>query len=128
MAGGSLLGALFSSWTGDNFGRRDSMFYGRITFFVASTLMCAVQNRPMVLVSRIIDGFAVGMLSSQGNSPIYIAEISPPSLCGRLVALQQWMITWAILIVYFVSYNSLGVLPAIPASVAPLASKQASMG
>lgn len=29
-------------------------------------------------------------------SPIYIAEISPPSKRGKLIALQQWMITWGV--------------------------------
>jgi MFS family permease len=44
------------------------------------------------------------MLTSQG--PIYIAEISTPALRGRLISFQQWMITWGILIMYFVSYGT----------------------
>ena len=94
MAGGSLLGALFSSWTGDRIGRRDSMFVACLIWLVGSTLMAAVQNIAMLIVSRIINGFAVGMLTSQG--PILIAEISTPSLRGRLLSLQQWMITWGV--------------------------------
>jgi MFS family permease len=44
------------------------------------------------------------MLTSQG--PIYIAEISTPKVRGRLISFQQWMITWGILIMYFVSYGT----------------------
>lgn len=66
MAGGSLLGCLFASWSGDRFGRRDSMFIACLIWLVGSTLMCAVQNTAMLIVSRIINGFAVGILTSQG--------------------------------------------------------------
>ncbi|KAJ5708824.1 hypothetical protein N7493_010158 [Penicillium malachiteum] len=104
MAGGSLLGSLFSSWTSDRFGRRDSLFIACIIWLIGSTLMCAVQNVAMLVVSRIINGFAVGILTSQG--PILIAEISLPHQRGRLLSLQQWMITWGILIMYFISYGA----------------------
>ncbi|KAJ5964064.1 Major facilitator superfamily domain general substrate transporter [Penicillium vulpinum] len=104
MAGGSLLGSLFSSWTSDRYGRRDSMFVACILWLIGSTLMSAVQNVAMLIVSRIINGFAVGILTSQG--PILIAEISLPQQRGRLLSLQQWMITWGILIMYFISYGA----------------------
>ncbi|KAJ6098979.1 hypothetical protein N7467_000514 [Penicillium canescens] len=104
MAGGSLLGSLFSAWTSDRYGRRDSLFIACIFWLTGSTLMCAVQNVPMLIVSRIINGFSVGMLTSQG--PILIAEISLPHQRGRLLSLQQWMITWGILIMYFISFGT----------------------
>lgn len=66
MAGGSLLGALLSSWTGDRIGRRDSMLCACAVFVVGSTLMCAVQDRAMLVVSRVVNGIAVGILTTQG--------------------------------------------------------------
>lgn len=66
MAGGSLLGSLVASWTGDRFGRRDSLSIACVIFTVGSILMSAVQNRAMLIVARIVNGFAVGMLTSQG--------------------------------------------------------------
>jgi hypothetical protein len=94
MAAGSLVGALFAAWTGDRIGRRDSMFFACFTFIVGSTLMCGVQNRLMLVIARVINGFGAGILTSQG--PIYIAEVSRPHLRGRLISLQQWMISWGV--------------------------------
>lgn len=94
MAGSSLLGSLVSSWTSDRFGRRDSLFIACLVWLIGSTLMCTVQEVAMLIVSRVLNGFAVGMLTSQG--PILIAEISLPHQRGRLLSLQQWMITWEV--------------------------------
>ncbi|KFY45526.1 hypothetical protein V494_00904 [Pseudogymnoascus sp. VKM F-4513 (FW-928)] len=104
MAGGSMLGSMFSTITSDRVGRRDTMFIACLVWLVGSSLMAAVQNVAMLIVARIINGFAVGMLTSQG--PVFIAEISPSNRRGRLISLQQWMITWGILIMFFVSYGT----------------------
>lgn len=52
----------------------------------------------MLIVGRIINGFAVGIESAQ--VPVYVSELSPPSKRGRFVGVQQWAITWGILIMY----------------------------
>lgn len=65
---------------------------------VGSILICAAQDVAMLIVGRIINGIAVGIESAQ--VPVYISELSPPSKRGRFVGLQQWAITWGILIMY----------------------------
>ena len=65
---------------------------------VGSTIICASQNVGMLVAGRVINGLAVGIESAQ--VPVYISELSPPSLRGRLVGSQQWAITWGILIMY----------------------------
>lgn len=57
----------------------------------------------MLVVGRIINGLAVGIESAQ--VPVYISELSPPSKRGRFVGVQQWAITWGILIMYYISYG-----------------------
>src|SRR4051794_2601705 len=37
--------------------------------------------------------------------PVYIAELAPPSIRGRLIGLQQWAITWGIMIMFYISYG-----------------------
>lgn len=71
---------------------------------VGSILSCAAQNIPMLIIGRIVNGFCVGICSAQ--VPVYISEIAPPSKRGRLVSMQQWAITWGIMIMYFICYGS----------------------
>jgi predicted MFS family arabinose efflux permease len=66
MAGGSMLGSMFSSITSDRIGRRDTLSIACLIFIAGSIIMCAVQNVAMLIVARVINGFAVGMLTSQG--------------------------------------------------------------
>ena len=70
---------------------------------IGSAIICASQNIGMLVVGRIINGISVGIESAQ--VPVYIAEISPPSKRGRLIGMQQWAITWGILIMYYISYG-----------------------
>lgn len=104
MAGGSLLGAIATNLTGDRFGRRDSLALGCVVWVIGCAIMASVQNVPQLIVSRVINGFAVGIFSCQ--APLYIAEISKPDRRGRLIAFQNWMIAWGTLIIYLISYGT----------------------
>ncbi|KAK4495488.1 hypothetical protein PRZ48_013820 [Zasmidium cellare] len=104
MPAGSWLGALVSGYLSDIFGRKKSIMIGCIIWVIGSTIICASQNIGMLIAGRIINGFCVGIESAQ--VPVYVSEIAPPSKRGRLVAFQQWAITWGILILYYISYGA----------------------
>ncbi|KAG6865298.1 hypothetical protein C0991_003683 [Blastosporella zonata] len=57
----------------------------------------------MLVVGRIVSGVSVGLASAV--VPIYQSEITAPSIRGRIVSLQQWSITWGILIQYFIQFG-----------------------
>ncbi|RMJ17853.1 hypothetical protein CDV36_002513 [Fusarium kuroshium] len=103
MAAGSWLGALISGPLSDRLGRKYSIMVGCIIWIIGSTISCAAQNIGMLVVGRVINGLSVGIESAQ--VPVYIAEISPPSKRGRFIGMQQWAITWGILIMYYISYG-----------------------
>ena len=65
--------------------------------------MSASQNIGMLIVGRIINGFSVGICSAQ--VPVYIAELAPPSIRGRLIGAQQWAITIGIMTFFYVCYG-----------------------
>ncbi|KAI4281648.1 MAG: hypothetical protein L6R35_005600, partial [Caloplaca aegaea] len=104
MPGGSWLGALCSGYISDLFGRKKAIMIGAVIWWIGSTIICAAQNVPMLVVGRIINGFCVGICSAQ--VPVYISELAPPSKRGRLVGAQQWAITWGIMIMFYLSYGS----------------------
>src|SRR5882762_1923832 len=57
----------------------------------------------MLIASRAISGISVGLASA--IVPIYQSEITAPAIRGRMVSLQQWSITWGILIQYFIQFG-----------------------
>lgn len=57
----------------------------------------------MLVVGRIISGWSVGFAST--TVPLYQAEVTAPAIRGRIIAVQQWSITWGILLQYFVQFG-----------------------
>jgi MFS family permease len=57
----------------------------------------------MLVAGRLIAGFSIGIASS--IVPVYQSEIAPKEIRGRVVSLQQWAITWGILIQFFIQYG-----------------------
>ncbi|KAL2133749.1 hypothetical protein VTI74DRAFT_1731 [Chaetomium olivicolor] len=103
MPGGSWLGALFSGFVSDRFGRNNSIQIGSSIWILGSIIVAAAVNIPMLAVGRIINGFSVGICSAQ--VPVFISELATPTKRGRLVSMQQWAITWGILIMFFICYG-----------------------
>ena len=66
--------------------------------------MTLANGIPLLVVGRFVAGICVGIASS--IVPVYQAEIATKEIRGRVVSLQQWAITWGILIQYFVQYGA----------------------
>ncbi len=98
---GSILGASLAGELADRFGRKHVLIFAGILFFV-SAIGCAISTSYLQLVMyRIIGGIGVGAASMV--SPLYISELSPASIRGRMVALYQLAITVGILLAYFMN-------------------------
>jgi MFS transporter, SP family, arabinose:H+ symporter len=99
---GAIVGAMFAGIPGERFGRRDSL-RGLAVLYVISALGSAFAwNWDALLAARIIGGICIG--ASSVLSPMYIAEIAPASLRGRLVGFFQFNIVLGILLAYFSNY------------------------
>lgn len=96
---GTIIGTLISAKPGDKWGRKTSLEILGL-FFVISAIGCAFAwDYWSLCFFRFIGGLAIGGSSVLG--PIYIAEISPAKLRGRLVILFQFNVCLGILLAYF---------------------------
>ena len=99
---GTVLGALVAGSPADRYGRRAVMLVVAFSY-VLSALGTALAPRWDVLIAfRALGGLAIGAASVV--TPIYIAEVSPARLRGRLVALNQFNIVLGILLAFLSNY------------------------
>jgi sugar porter (SP) family MFS transporter len=96
---GCMIGAAVAGVLSDRYGRKKILILSAICFTL-SAIGCGLSHTVTQLVSaRLLGGVGIGIASIL--SPLYIAEISPPKIRGRLVALQQLAIVSGILAAFF---------------------------
>jgi len=71
----------------DRFGRKRTIQIGAAIATVGGVLQCAAQSLAMILVGRIVAGWAVGLMSM--SVPVYQAECAHPKIRGMIVGLTQ---------------------------------------
>jgi len=103
MPAGSFAGALLVSYVGDQIGRKKTVILAGLIWIIGSILQCSAVDRGILITGRVIAGISVGIAST--IIPLYQSEITAPSIRGRLVSVQQWSITWGILIQYFIQFG-----------------------
>ncbi|NYF51925.1 sugar porter family MFS transporter [Tunturiibacter gelidoferens] len=100
---GCFLGSLAAGYLGDRFGRRRLLLVSGILFSISSGLTGRASSFSMFILWRIVGGTAIGL--SSNISPLYIAEISPASVRGRLVSLNQFAIVVGILLAQIANWQ-----------------------
>ncbi|MBK9018367.1 MAG: sugar porter family MFS transporter [Saprospiraceae bacterium] len=104
---GTVIGALFGGIPTDKLGRKKTLFWIGIFYFV-SAVGSALANDPWVFAClRFIGGLAVG--ASTIAAPAYISEIAPANNRGKLVALYQFNIVFGILVAFLSNYLMSGI-------------------
>ncbi|SLM34351.1 mfs monosaccharide transporter [Lasallia pustulata] len=83
---GAFVASICVGRIGDMIGRRRTILYGSMIFFVGGALQTFATGMPMMLIGRIIAGLGVGALST--IVPIYQSEISPPHNRGKLACIE----------------------------------------
>ncbi|PKX92235.1 sugar porter family MFS transporter [Aspergillus novofumigatus IBT 16806] len=103
--GGAAIGALQGGLTMDRFGRKFTIQMGAVICLVGAILQAAAMNLAMILVGRILAGWAVGLMSM--SVPVYQAECAHPRSRGLIVGLAQQMIGVGFIVSTWVGYGSL---------------------
>ena len=92
---GCLVGAAISGVLTDRFGRKRLLILAAFLFTISAVGTALAWDFMTFNVARFVDGIGIGLASNL--SPMYIAEISPASMRGRLVSINQLTIVLGIL-------------------------------
>ena len=103
LALGAIVGCLLAGWVSDKYGRKPGLLVAASIFALSSLGMAFSPTRDVFIATRFCAGIGVGMASML--SPMYIAEISPAHLRGRMVAINQLTIVIGILVTNLVNYT-----------------------
>lgn len=100
---GCIFGAACAGVISDAIGRKKTLVLAGILFLVSAIGTALPRNLTMFIIFRAIGGVGVGVASM--TSPMYIAEISPAKIRGRMVTFCQLAIVIGILASFFVNYS-----------------------
>ncbi len=105
---GCAVGAFFAGRLADVIGRRSVMIFAALLFVVGALVQGVTDVHALFVVARFAGGMAVGAASVL--SPLYISEVAPANIRGRLTTVQQVMIitglTAAFVVNYFLAQNA----------------------
>jgi MFS transporter, SP family, arabinose:H+ symporter len=96
---GCILGASYSGRLGDRFGRKKILLITAVLFGISAIGSGFSNTIPGFVFYRILGGLAVGGASVL--APVYIAEVSPAHLRGRMVSINQLTIVIGISLAYY---------------------------
>ncbi len=106
---GCLVGAIMSGALSDKFGRKRPLIFAAMLFAVTSVGNGLAGSFTAFVTWRILGGVAIGLASNL--SPMYIAEVAPAQVRGRLVAINQLTIVIGILLAQFINWFLVRQLP-----------------
>jgi MFS family permease len=86
----------------DRVGRRTVLRAAAVMFILSAVVSAVAHGLPTLLAGRLLSGLGIGAVLVAG--PMYIAEISPPALRGRMVTYQQLCIVVGIALAFLSNY------------------------
>jgi MFS transporter, SP family, arabinose:H+ symporter len=100
---GCLAGAAISGWLSDRWGRKKLLIVASALFVAASLGTGGANSFNLFVIFRILGGVGIGLASNL--SPMYIAEVTPGSVRGRFVSINQLTIVVGILAAQLINWR-----------------------
>ena len=98
---GAVVGSGFSGYFADKYGRKKLLLSTSFIFIFAAIFMAISRNEIELTLARFVCGLGVGLAAM--SSPLYIGEIAPRKVRGKLVTAYQVAINFGIVVAYLVS-------------------------
>ena len=99
---GCILGSAFAGRLADLYGRRNLLVWVSVLFAITSAATGLAPTFSAFITARFLGGLAVGVASLV--APMYVCEVSPPTLRGRMGTLYQLSIVTGIVVSYCINY------------------------
>jgi SP family myo-inositol transporter-like MFS transporter 13 len=99
----ALIAAPFTGYFADRYGRKAVIFVPAMLFVAGAIIQAAASEVWAMVLGRALIGIAVGVAS--GASPLYITELSPAELRGRLVTIQSLFVTGGQVVAYLAGFG-----------------------
>ena len=103
---GCMAGAMLAGWLSDKLGRKKVLMIAGFAFAVSSIGILIPSDIEYFIFFRFIGGIGIGIASIL--APMYISEIAPADIRGRLISIYQLGIVTGILLIYFVNAGIAG--------------------
>lgn len=104
---GCIAGAMYSGKLSDHIGRKKVLMISALLFAISSLGTAVAPDLWFFVIFRIIGGMGIGIASML--SPMYISEMAPAAIRGRLISIFQLGIVTGILVIYFVNAYIAGI-------------------
>jgi sugar porter (SP) family MFS transporter len=104
---GTVVGSLLGGWPADKFGRKATLLWIGVLYFVGAVGSGLAPNVTVFIISRVIGGLGIGI--STVVAPMYISEIAPAKHRGRLAGMFQFNIVFGIVIAFASNYLLAGI-------------------
>lgn len=89
---GAAVGAFISGNLMDRYGRKKIVLISDVLYFVGGLLMVCSPGENILIFSRLLIGVATGITSL--NVPIYISEVLPTEMRGRVIAINTFLVVF----------------------------------
>ncbi|KAF2728680.1 permease of the major facilitator superfamily [Polyplosphaeria fusca] len=100
---GCFFGAMSIGYLADAYGRERTLSIASVVFIVGAVIQAASYSIAQITVGRIVLGYGVGACA--GGVPLYVSEIAPPKIRGRIIGIEQMILCLGELIAFWLNYG-----------------------